>query len=122
MEQRGSRYVGGLERLAPKIECLLHRAVRKAEQYGLLVGLERVWQPRRADEYVPGSKDQRLASQTTAALAFDDCIYRGVGRAIVLPLNPCGRSCMKVPMVGIAQSPVTGFVYCSLWPQQRWAS
>jgi len=23
---------------------------------------------------------------------------------------------MKVPMVGIAQSPVTGFVYCSLWP------
>ncbi len=29
---------------------------------------------------------------------------------------------MKVPIVGIAQSPVTGLVYCSLWPQQGCAS
>src|SRR5882672_6508773 len=29
---------------------------------------------------------------------------------------------MNVPMVGIAQSPVTGLVYWSLWPQQACGS
>src|SRR5437773_10474417 len=77
----------GLERLAPKIECLLHRAVRKTEQHRLFVGLETVWQPRCAHEYIPGSKDQRLASEAATALAFDDCIFRGVGRAIGLSLE-----------------------------------
>ncbi len=79
----------------------MHRAVGKTEQHRLFVGFEAVREPRRADEHVPGSKGQYLASDTAAAFTFD-------------ALNPLGRSCMKVPMVGIAQSPVTGFVYCSL--------
>src|SRR2546430_17531638 len=77
----------GLERLAPKIECLLHRAVRKTERHRLFVGFEAVRQPGRADEHVPGSEGEYLASDTAAACAFDDRIYRGVARSIVLPLE-----------------------------------
>src|SRR5258708_23707394 len=77
---------GGLEGLAPKIECLLHRAVRKTEQHRLFIGFEPVWQPGRADEHVPGPKAQRLASAAATAFAFYDCIHRGAGGAIVLSL------------------------------------
>src|SRR6266581_7832517 len=82
--KRGGLAWGGLKSLAPEIECLLHRAVRETEQHRLFVGFEPVRQPGRADEYVLGSKDQRLVSETATAFAFDDCIDRGVGRAIVL--------------------------------------
>src|SRR5205814_8754985 len=80
-----------LERLAPKIERLLHWAVRKAEQHRLFVRFEVVWQPGRAHEHVPGSKDQRLACNTAAAITFDHRIYRGVARAIGLPLESLGQ-------------------------------
>src|SRR5258708_12788501 len=64
---------GGLEGLAPKIECLLHRAVRKTEQHRLFIGFEPAGHPGRADEHFPGPKAHRLAPEPPTPFASAYC-------------------------------------------------